>query len=179
MLNHQNFVDAARSGLDALHGVAASAFDGIEKLSALNLETTKTSLNGAGQAGRAALAAKDLPALLALQTSLLEPVPVKAAAYFRRFRDIAATTRSEIGALLAEQAAGAQRSAMAAFDSVARNAPEGAGQSIALLKSTVVAANEAIDGVQRATREATETAEANLVALTDSVAAAADKAALG
>lgn len=179
MLDKETFVNAARSGLDVWHGVAASAFDGIEKFNALNLEAAKSSLADAGQAGLAALAARDLPALVALQAGLLKPLPVQAAAYVRRFWDIASTTRGEIGALLAEQAADAQSSALAAFDAVARNAPEGAGQSIALLKSAVVAANDAIDGVQRATCQATETAQAGLVALTDSVVTADDKTAQG
>ncbi len=176
MFNSNQFAATHKANLDALMAVTAKAFEGVEQLATLNLQVVKTSLGEAAEASLAALSAKDPQSLLALQAGTLQPVAEKAGAYGRQVYDIVATTKAEIEKVVAEQTADVQSSFLAAIDAATKNAPEGSGSGVALFKSAVAAANNAFDGMQKATRQATDAAEANYTAVTDSVVKAAGKA---
>jgi hypothetical protein len=62
---------------------------------------------------------------------------------------------------------------MAAVDAASKNAPEGTGSGVALFKSAIATANNAFDSLQKATRQATDAAEANFTAVSTSVTKAA------
>jgi phasin family protein len=179
MLNNEQFAAAQKANVAALIGLTAKAFEGIEQLTALNLQVVKTSIDEAGEASNAALSVKDPQSLIALQTGGFQPAAEKAAAYGRQVYDIFAATKAEVEKVAAEQAAGIQNSVIAAFDAATKNAPEGAGSGVAFFKSAISAANNAFDGMQKATRQATSAAEANYTAVTGSVVKAAGKSKRG
>jgi len=179
MLNTEQFAATNKANLDVLLGITTKAFEGVEQLSALNLQVVKTSLDQAAEASLAALSVKDPQSLLALQAGMLQPAAEKAAAYGRQVYDIVATTKAEVEKVAAEQAAGVQNSFIAAIDAATKNAPEGSSSGIAFFKSAMTAANNAFDGLQKATRQATDAAEANYTAVTGSVVKAAGKAKRG
>ena len=176
MLNTTQFADANKASLDVLLGLTAKAFEGVEQLTALNLQVVKTSLGEAAEAGLAALSVQDPQSLVALQSCLLQPATEKAAAYGRHVYEIVAATKADVDKVAAQQALGVQSSFMAAIDAATQNAPEGSGSGIALFKSAMATANNAFDGLQKATLKASEAAQANYGAVTDSVVKAADKA---
>jgi len=179
MLNTTDYAAASQANFDALLGLTAKAFEGVEQLVALNMQFVKASLDEAAETSQAALSVKDPQALLALQSGLLQPAAEKAAAYGREVVGIVSATKASIEQAVAEQTAGAQKSLLAAVDAASKNAPEGSTAGIALIKSAMAAANNAYDGLQKATRQATAAAEANLNAATDTVVKAAGKAKRG
>jgi phasin family protein len=179
MLNIAQFAATNKANLDTLLNFSAKAFEGVEQLTALNLQVVKTSLDEAAEFSLAALSVKDAQSLLALQTSALQPAAEKAAAYGRQVYGIVAAAKAEVEKVAAEQASGAQNSFMEAIDAATKNAPEGSGSGVALFKSAMAAANNAFDGLQKATRQATDAAEANYTAVTGSVVKAAGKAKRG
>jgi phasin family protein len=179
MLNTAQFAATNKANLDTLLSFSAKAFEGFEQLTALNLQVVRTSLDEAAEFSLAALSVKDPQSLLALQTSALQPAAEKAAAYGRQVYGIVAAAKAEADKVAAEQASGAQNSFIAAIDAASKNAPEGSGNGIALFKSAMAAANNAFDGLQKATRQATDAAEANYTAVTGSVVKAAGKAKRG
>jgi phasin family protein len=179
MLNTEQFAATNKANLDAMLALTAKAFEGVEQLTALNLQVVKAGLGEAAETSLAAVSVKDPQSLLALQAGLLQPAAEKAAAYGRQVYDIVAATKAEVEKVAAEQAAAAQNSFIAAFDAAAKNAPEGSSSGIALFKSAMAAANNAFDGLQKASRQATEAAEANYTAVTGSVVKAAGKAKRG
>jgi hypothetical protein len=103
----------------------------------------------------------------------------KSAAYSKQVYDIATAGKAELDRFAAEQVAGLQASFVAAVDSATKNAPEGASSGVALFKSAVATANSAFDSLQKATRQATDAAEANFTAVTSSVTKPASKAKRG
>jgi len=169
MLNTDQFTATNKAQLDALVGLTSTAFDGVQQLATLNLQTVKSSLEDAAETTRAVLSVKDPKGLLALQAGALQPVAEKAAAYGRQVVEIVSNTKAEFEKVATEQAAGVQNSFLAAVDGLAKNAPEGAANGIALLKSSFAAANNAFDSLQKATKQATDVAEANYTAVADSV----------
>ena len=176
MLNTAQFAATNKANFDTLSSLTAKAFEGVEQLTALNLQVVKASLDEAAQFSLAALSVKDPQSLLAMQASALQPSAEKAAAYGRQVYDIDAATKAEVEKVAAEQTAGVQNSFIAAIDAATKNAPEGSSSGVALFKSAMAAANNAFDGLQKATRQAADAAEANYTAVTGSVVKAAGKA---
>lgn len=178
MLN-TDFAAANKANLDALLGLSAKAFEGVEQLTALNLSVVKASLDEAAETSLAALSAKDPQSLLDLQKGLLQPAADKVATYGRQVYDIAIATKAEVEKVAAAQAAGVQSTFLAAIDAASKNAPEGFGGGIALFKSAIAATNNAVDGLQKAAQQATAAVEANYAAVTGSAVKAAGKAKRG
>ena len=178
MLNTE-FAAANKAHLDALLGLSAKAFEGVEQLTALNLGVVKASLDEAAETSLAALSVKDPQSLLSLQTALLQPAAEKAATYGRQVYDIAIAAKAEVEKVAAAQAAGVQSSFLAAIEAASKNAPEGFGGGITLFKSAIAATNNAVESLQMAAQQATAAAEANYTAVTGSVVKSAGKAKRG
>lgn len=166
MLNTEQFAAAYKSSFEVAMGLARKAFDGVEQITTLNLQVVKTGLGEVTEAGMAAFAAKDGQALLALQTGLLQASGEKASAYGKQVYGIVSGLQAEVQEVIGEQSAAAQSSFLALIEAAGKNAPEGSINGIEFFKSAFASANNAFDGLQRAGREAAETAEANFIALT-------------
>jgi hypothetical protein len=105
---------------------------------------------------------------LALQSGLLQPLAEKTAAYSRHLYEIATGATSEFTKAFEGQAADAQQKFAGMVDSAAKNAPAGSETAVAVMKSAVSAANNALESVQKAVKQATEVAEANFNAVANS-----------
>ena len=79
--------------------------------------------------------------------------------------EIAASTGAEVSRVAEAQAAEAQAKFMAIVDTAVKNAPAGTENGVALIKSAVAAANNAIETAQKAAKQAAEVAEANFNAM--------------
>jgi phasin family protein len=168
MLTSENFIATQKTNIDILFGLTSKAFEGVEKVVELNLQTAKTALSEAAEATRAALSVKDAQELMALQAGFLQPAAEKAAAYSRHLYDIAAATNAEVSKVTEETAAEAQKKFIALVDTAAKNAPAGTENAVALVRSAVAAANNAYESVHKAAKQAADVAEANFQAVTSS-----------
>ena len=167
------FVAAHSANVEMLFGLTTKAFEGVEKLVELNLQVARAAIGEAAETAKAAMAAKDPQELIALQASLMQPAAEKAAAYGRHLYDIATATTAEVGKVAEASAADVQSKVMAAVDSVVKNAPAGSENVVALVKSSVAAANNALEGMQKAVKQATDVAESNFQAISSSATKAA------
>jgi len=165
MITVEQIVNTQKSSVDTLFGLTGKAFEGIEKLIELNLSAAKTAMAEAAQTTQAALSVKDAQELMALQSSLLQPAAEKAAAYSRYVYEIAASTGAEVSRVAEAQSAEAQAKFMAIVDTAVKNAPAGTENGVALIKSAVAAATNAIETAQKAAKQAAEVAEANFNAI--------------
>ncbi len=178
MLTAEQIIATQKANIETLFGLSAKAFEGVEKLVELNLQVAKAALSEAADTTQAALAAKDPQELLALQTALMQPAAEKAAAYSRHLYDIATATTAELTKSAEATAADAQKKFTTLVDTAVKNAPAGSENVVALVKTTVAAANNAYESVHKASKQAAEAAEANFQALTSTAvkATAATKA---
>ena len=165
MMTAEQLMAAHKSNVEILFGLTGKAFEGVEKLVELNLQVAKAAMSEVADNAKAALSVKDAQELMALQAGLLQPVAEKAAAYSRHLYDIAASTGAEVTKVAEATTADAQKKFMSMVDSAVKNAPAGSENVAALVKSAVAAANNAFDGVQKATKQATDVAEANFQAI--------------
>ncbi|MBC7703506.1 MAG: phasin family protein [Rhodoferax sp.] len=161
MLTVEQVMASHKSNIETLMGLTSKAFEGVEKMVELNLTASKAALAEIGDHAKAVLSVKDAQELLALQSSLMQPLAEKTAAYSRHLYDIASGSSAEFGKAFEEQATDAQHKLMGLVDNAAKNAPAGSEAAVAVMKSAVAAANNALESVQKAVKQATEVAESN------------------
>lgn len=173
----EQFAAAQKANMETLFGLTNKAFEGVERLVELNLQVAKAAMSEVAEGTKAALSVKDAQELLALQASLFQPLAEKTAAYSRHLYDIASGTGAEFGKAFEAKTADAQKVFTNLVDSAAKNAPAGSETAVAMMKSTVSAANNAFESVQKAVKQASDVAEANFNAVTNTAVNAAKTAA--
>ena len=173
MMTAAQILTAQKSNVEIVIGLGTKAFEGVEKLIELNIQTAKAAMSEAAETARAALSAKDAQELLALQAGLLQPVAEKAAAYSRHVYEIVAATNAEVTKVAGATASEAQAKFLATMDTAVKNAPAGTENVVALVKSAVAGATNAYDGMQKAAKQAADVAEANFQALSTTAVRAA------
>jgi len=167
MLTAEQLLATHKANLDTFFSLGAKAFEGVEKLVELNIQTAKTSMEEIAEHTKAVLSVKDAQELVALHSSLLQPSAEKVAAYSRHIYDIATATGTEVTKVTEGQVSEAQKKFMSVVDNAVKNAPAGTENAVVLVKSAVAAANNAFDSVQKAAKQAADVAEANFQAITN------------
>ena len=175
MMTAEQIVASHKANVETLFGLTAKAFEGVEKLVELNMSAAKAALDESANKTQAVLSVKDAQDLLAMQASLFQPLAEKTAAYSRHLYDIASGTGGEFTKAFEAQTATAQKQFASLVDSAASNAPAGSEQAVAMMKGAVTAANTAFESVQKAVKQATDMAETNLAAVTQTAAPKASK----
>ena len=161
MLTVEQVMASHKANVETLMGLTSKAFEGVEKIVELNMTASKAALSEMGDHAKAVLSAKDAQELLTLQSGLMQPLAEKTAAYSRHLYDIASGSSAEFGKAVEDQATEVQKSFLGLVDSAAKNAPAGSETAVAVMKSAVAAANNALESVQKAVKQATEVAETN------------------
>ncbi len=171
MMTAEQIVASHKANVETLFGLTAKAFEGVENLVELNLSAAKAALDESANNTQAALSVKDAQELLAMQANLFQPLAEKTAAYSRHLYDIASGTGNEFTKAFEAQSAAAQKQFASLVETATQNAPAGSEQAVAMMKGAVTAANSAYESVQKAVKQATDMAESNLAAVTQSVVA--------
>ena len=177
MLTVEQVVASHKANLETLFGLTNKAFEGVEKIVELNMTASRAALSEVADHTQSVLSVKDAQELMALQQSLLQPLAEKTAAYSRHLYDIATATSAEFTKAAEGQAADAQKKFAGLVDSAAKNAPAGSESMVATMKSSVAAANTALESVQKAVKQATDVAEANFNAVAATATSATKQAA--
>ncbi len=167
MLTVEQIVATNKANLDTLFGLTTKAFAGVEKLVELNVTAAKAALAESTEHAKASMSVKDAQEFLTLQAGLLQPMAEKSAAYSRHLYDIATSASSEFTKNVEAQTAEAQQKFMGLVDNAAKNAPAGSESAVAFMKNAVVAANNAFEQVQKSVKQATDVAEKNFTAATE------------
>jgi phasin family protein len=166
MITVDQLIAEQKSNVQVAFGLAGKTFEGVEKLVELNLTAARASLSESSDYAKSVISAKDVQQLLALQAAALQPLAEKAAAYNRHVADIAQATAAEYAKVVEAQAAEAQAKFAALVDNAAQNAPAGFETPVAIVKSAMAAASNSYESVQKAVKQATDLAQANIDAVT-------------
>jgi len=177
MLTVEQILASQKANVETLMGLTSKAFEGVEKIVELNLTASKAALAESSEHAKALLSVKDAQELMALQTSMFQPLAEKTAAYSRHLYDIASGAGADFGKTFEAQAAETQKKFMGLVDNAAKNAPAGSETAVAVMKSAVAAANNALESVQKAVKQATDVAQSNFNAVAASAVDAAKPAA--
>lgn len=177
MLTVEQVMASHKANMETLFGLTTKAFEGVEKLVDLNMTASKAALSEASGTAQTLLSVKDAQELMALQSGLFQPLAEKTTAYSRHLYDIASGSSTEFSKAFEQQAADTQKKFMSLVDNVAKNAPAGSESAVAVMQGAVAAANNALESVQKAVKQATEVAEANFNAVASTAVSASKPAA--
>jgi len=165
----QEFSAVAQSNLDILISLSTKAFEGAEKLAALNLKVAKAGLAEAVETSKAALSAKDAQSLLAIQSGAVQPATGKAGEYATAVASIMAETKTELEKVLAKSAADTKGALATMVEAAMKGAPAGSAEGMALWKSALEGATSGYEALQKAAKQASDVAQANYAAVSSSV----------
>jgi phasin family protein len=171
------FVQIQKASLDLFQAVALKSVEGFEKLADLNIQATKASVAEAGEQFKSLLAAKDLKAVADLTVASPQPAVEKISSYASHVYEISSEINTEIAKLFEKQIANGNKQVSAAIDAMAKSAPAGSEGVVSFVKQAMSAANTAYDQVNKAVKQASDLAEANIAAAAKTGRVAVKKAA--
>jgi phasin family protein len=160
---------ASKASVETLLAVANSQFAAFEKLANIQAAAVKGAFEDSIANTRALLGARDVQEFASLQNTFAQPAIEKAIAYSKSVYEVATEANAELSKVAERRAAEWNENVVTLLDKVSKNAPAGSDVAVAAVKSMLAAANSAYDNLAKVTRQATEIAEANVAAATETV----------
>jgi phasin family protein len=176
MYTPEQLIASQKEQIEAFLALSQKSFAQVEKLVEHNLSAAKASLEETGDRLREILNVKDVQELVSFNSGLLQPALEKAVAYNRGLYQLSTEAGSDVSKIAEENLAKMNKAMATAVDTLSRNAPAGSESVVALMKSSVSAANNAFDSISKAAKQAVETTEANLNAAANATIKAANAA---
>src|SRR2546425_3404521 len=160
---------ANKANVETLLAVANTQFTALEKLANIQASAVKSAFEDSVANARALLGAKDVQEFVTLQNSFTQPAIEKAIAYSKSVYEVATEANAELSKVAERRVAEWNENFVTLLDKVSKNAPAGSDVAVAAVKSMLAAANSAYDNLTKAAKQATEIAEANVAAATETV----------
>ncbi|HEU0202943.1 MAG TPA: phasin family protein [Burkholderiaceae bacterium] len=148
--------------LQASSAAAQKTLEGFKKLTDLNLQAAKASLEESSEQIRALLAAKDVKTLTELITSYAQPSPEKYTSYAKAVYSIARETNSDLANLIQEQIDKGNKQFAAAVEQLAKSAPAGSEGAVNFIRQALASANQTYEQLNKATKQFVSMGEATL-----------------
>ena len=171
----ENLREAQKQNIEAMMKLSQKAFEGIEKMVDLQLNAARASLQETSEKFKALMSVKDASDVMNINKNLATPSAEKALAYSRTIYDIASQTSGEVQRLIDAQIAEANKKLVDALDEFAKSAPAGSESVVAMMKSSLTAANSAYETANKAARQVVEMAERNMRAATQGGAGSSNR----
>jgi phasin family protein len=160
---------AQKANVETLLAVANAQFAAFEKLANISAGAVKSAFEDSMANTRALLGAKDVQEFVTLQNSFAQPAIEKAIAYSKSVYEVTTEANSEFSRVAERRVAEWNENFVTLLDKVSKNAPAGSDVAVAAVKSMLAAANSAYDNMNKVAKQATEIAEANVAAATETV----------
>src|SRR3954467_5313134 len=160
---------AQKANVEALLAVANAQFAAFEKLANINAGAVKGAFEESIANARTLLGAKDVQEFVTLQNSFAQPAIEKAIAYSKSVYEVTTEANSELSRVAERRVAEWNENFVTLLDKVSKNAPAGSDVAVAGLKCMMAAGNAAYDNMNKVAKQATEIAEANVAAATETV----------
>jgi phasin family protein len=158
---------ANKANVEAFLAVANAQFAAFEKLATIQASAVKSAFEDSIANTRALLGAKDVQEFVSLQNAFAQPAVEKALAYSKSVYEVATGANAELSKVAERRVAEWNENFVTLLDKVSKNAPAGSDVAVAAVKSMLAAANSAYDNLNKVAKQATEIAEANVAAATE------------
>jgi phasin family protein len=158
-----------KANVESILAVANAQFAALEKLANLNASTVRSAFEDSIANTRALLGAKDVQEFVSLQNAFAQPAVEKVLAYSKSVYEISTAANSELAKVAEKRVAEWNENFVSLLDKVSKNAPAGSDVAVAAVKSMLAAANSAYDNMNKVAKQATEIAEANVNAASETV----------
>ena len=160
---------ATKANVEALLAVANAQFAAFEKLANISAGAVKSAFEDSIANTRALLGAQGRAGVRFPAEHLAQPAIEKAIAYSKSVYEVATEANGELSKVAERRVAEWNENFVSLLDKVSKNAPAGSDVAIAAVKSMLAAGNAAYDNFTKVTKQATEIAEANVAAATETV----------
>lgn len=165
MIDTKQFTESSIANVDQFFAEAGNTFSGLEQLTALNLQVTKTLLAEMTETTQAMLSARSPEEMIKVPFNAIQEVPMKSAAYARQVKAIFESTYAGQRVAAEAKIADVQAQFVASVAEMLKNAP-GSENTLALVKSAVAASNDAYAGASKAGKQVADAVEAKMGNLT-------------
>jgi|KBSSwiStaDraftv2_1062776.scaffolds.fasta_scaffold132197_4 phasin family protein len=160
---------ATKANLDAMIEIATAQFAAVEKIANLQAVAIKSAFEDTLANVRSLASAKDPQEFVKLQGSFAQPAYEKAIAYSKGVYEVATQTNAELAKLAERRVAEWNEGVVTFLDKSLKNIPGASDAVVGAMKQAIAAGNTAYENLTKATKQATEMAEANVAAATESV----------
>lgn len=170
--NLDQLAAAQKANAEVTMALMRTAFEGMEKLAALNMAASREFFNASVANVQQVLSAKDAQELAKVNASLSQPNVQKLMDYSRNVYDLVTQMQQEVTKVMDAQYSSFSKKASATIEKTSAQAPVGGDVFAAAMKSMLDATNQAFGNMQSMARQMTEIADANLQAASSATAKA-------
>jgi phasin family protein len=150
MTKPPQFEDSLKASVETSIALATKTLEGVQQLSALNLELGRSLLGEAAERVKAAMAARTPEDLLGLQAAALQAIPAQTTLYLRQVRAIVAGLSDAYRTAAEAKAAELQALFLEALSGALMDLP-GKAEALELTRSAIATAKNAYDTANEAT----------------------------
>ena len=182
--NIDQLTAAQKANAEVMMALLRTAFDGVERLTALNMAASREFFNNTVANTQQLLSAKDANAVAKLNSELAKPNVDKLVGYSRSVYDLVAEMQKDITSVMEAQYSSFTKNAASAVEKAKASAPVGGDVFAATMQSMLGASTKAFDTMTSMAKQLSDIAEANVEAaaktaapVKSATAAAAKKAA--
>ena len=182
--NIEQLAAAQQANAEVMMALLRTAFNGVERLTALNMAASREFFNNTVANAQQLMSAKDASAVAKLNTELAQPNVEKWMDYSRSVYDLVAEMQKEVTSVMEAQYSSFAKNAEQAVASAKASTPVGGDVFAATMQSMLGASTKAFDQMTNMAKQFADLAESNLQAagkvaapVKSATAAAAKKAA--
>ena len=155
--NIEQLTAAQKANAEVMMALLQSAFNGVERLTALNMAATRELFNNSVASSQQLLSAKDAKDVAKLNSELAQPNVDKLMEYSR-------SMQKEVTSVMETQYSAFTKNASSAVEKATAGAPVGGDVFAATMKSMLGASTKAFDTMTSMTKQLTDMAETNMQA---------------
>lgn len=169
--NQEQFNSATKalfeSQIAAFRELGSKTVKGAEKIVALNTAAVKEYAEELNVSTQKLFSSKDPQAFFALAAEQAKLNADKATTYGRRLTEIVSSINADLTKTTEAQVVDSKNVVIALVDEVAKSAPAGSEQAVAMLKSAIDSASAGYEQLTKTTKQAVETVEAQVAKATE------------
>ncbi len=162
--NMEQLASAQKANAEVMMALVRTGFDGIERLTALNIAASRELLNHVLANTKEMMGAKDTEELKKINEAMTKPGMERWMNYSRSLYQISSDMQKEISTVMETQYEGFNEKASKAIDKTVASTPVGGDVFAAAMKSMLDASNKAYDNISSMAKQLSDIAESNLQA---------------
>lgn len=171
--NLEQLANSQKANAEVMMALVRSAFNGMEKLAALNLAASRDFFNASVANTQQLMNVKDPKELAKINSALTQPGAEKMMEYAKSISDLAASMQKEITSVMEAQYSTFAKTASSAIEKTTASAPVGGDVFGAAMKQMLQASTKAYDNMTQMAKQMTDIADANAKTATSATAKAA------
>jgi len=170
--NIEQLTAAQKANAEVMMALLRTAFNGVERLTALNMAASREFFNTTVASTQQLMAAKDVNEIAKLNTNLAQPGTEKWMDYSRSVYELVSEMQKEVTSVMEAQYSSFTKNASSAVEKAKSSAPVGGDVFAATMQSMLNASTKAFDNMTGMAKQLSDIAEANLQAAGKTVVAA-------